>query len=162
MVLRQLTVDLKLTDGFTHQVGLYVLDWDNMGRTERVDVVDQANGSVLDSRTVSSFTGGQYLVYNVTGPGSVPDRRRGSRKPCSAGIFDDAPSTSPPQYICENRHIYAGQLGERIWRTGLQSCGWERQPDCRASVVTSDRYSIGFLSGVVGRILPHKLAGRRG
>ena len=61
------TVDVNLTDGVTHQVALYALDWDNNGRTERVDAVDPANGSVLDSRTVSSFTGGQYLVYNVTG-----------------------------------------------------------------------------------------------
>ena len=63
-----LTVDVNLTDGVTHQVALYALDWDSgNGRTERMDVVDPANGSVLDSRTVSSFTGGQYLVYNVTG-----------------------------------------------------------------------------------------------
>ena len=61
------TVDVNLTDGVTHLVALYALDWDNAGRTERVDAVDPANGSVLDSRTVSSFTGGQYLVYNVTG-----------------------------------------------------------------------------------------------
>ena len=61
------TVDLNLTDGVTHQVALYAVDWDKAGRTERVDAVDPANGSVLDSRTVSSFTGGQYLVYNVTG-----------------------------------------------------------------------------------------------
>ncbi len=61
------TVDVNLTDGQTHQVGLYFLDWDNGGRTERVDVLDAATGSVLDSRTVSSFTGGQYLVWNLSG-----------------------------------------------------------------------------------------------
>jgi hypothetical protein len=61
------TVDVNLTDGVTHQMQLYALDWDNQGRIERVDVVDPANGSVLSSRTVSSFTSGQYLVYNVTG-----------------------------------------------------------------------------------------------
>ena len=61
------TVDVNLIDGVTHQVALYALDWESGGRSERVDAVDPANGSVLDSRTVSSFTGGQYLVYNVTG-----------------------------------------------------------------------------------------------
>ena len=61
------TVDVNLTDGVTHQVALYALDWDNAGRTERVDVVVNPANGVLDSRTVSSFTGGQYLVYNVTG-----------------------------------------------------------------------------------------------
>ena len=61
------TVDVNLTDGITHQLALYALDWDTNGREERVDAVDPATGAVLDSRTVSSFTGGQYLVYNVTG-----------------------------------------------------------------------------------------------
>ena len=83
------TVDLNLTDGMTHQVALYALDWDNIGRTERVDAVDPANGLVLDSRTVSSFTGGQYLVYNVTGHvqfriTSVAGKRRAQRSSSSA------------------------------------------------------------------------------
>ena len=60
-------MDVNLIDGVTHQVALYALDWESGGRSERVDAVDPANGSVLDSRTVRSFTGGQYLVYNVTG-----------------------------------------------------------------------------------------------
>ena len=62
-----LVVDVNLTDDETHQVALYVLDWNNQGWVEQVDVVDPGTGLVLDSRTVSSFAGGQYLVYNVTG-----------------------------------------------------------------------------------------------
>ena len=61
------SVDVNLTDGLTHQVGLYYLDWDSGGHSERVDVLDAATGTVLDSRTVSSFSGGQYLVWNLTG-----------------------------------------------------------------------------------------------
>src|SRR5690242_13413564 len=62
------TIDLAFADANTHQVALYLLDWDVMGggRTERVDIVD-ANGTVLDSRTVSGFSNGQYLVWNLSG-----------------------------------------------------------------------------------------------
>ncbi|HEY6392337.1 MAG TPA: malectin domain-containing carbohydrate-binding protein [Bryobacteraceae bacterium] len=50
-----------------HQVALYLLDWDNYyGRIERVDILD-ANNAVLDTRTVSNFVGGQYLVWNLSG-----------------------------------------------------------------------------------------------
>ena len=86
--------DVNLSDGVTHQVALYALDWDNYGRSERVDVVDPANGSVLDSRTVSSFTGGQYLVYNVTGHVQFRITNVAGANPVLNGIFFDG--TPPP------------------------------------------------------------------
>jgi hypothetical protein len=61
------TIDLNFTDGQTHQVALYALDFDNYhGRSEKIDILD-TNGKVLDSRPVSSFVGGQYLVWNLSG-----------------------------------------------------------------------------------------------
>jgi hypothetical protein len=43
------------------------LDWENAGWSERIDVLDAANGSMLDSRTVSGFSSGQYLVWTIGG-----------------------------------------------------------------------------------------------
>ena len=61
------TVDLNFKDASTHQVALYLLDWDNyFSRTERVDILD-ANNTLLDSRAVSRFVSGQYLVWNLSG-----------------------------------------------------------------------------------------------
>jgi hypothetical protein len=61
------SVDLNFTDSNIHQVAFYMLDWDNyLGRTQRIDILD-ANNTVLDTRTISSFTGGQYLVWNLNG-----------------------------------------------------------------------------------------------
>ena len=61
------TVDLNFKDTSSHQVAMYLLDWDNFyGRTERVDILD-ANNTLLDSRSVSSFINGQYLVWNLSG-----------------------------------------------------------------------------------------------
>ena len=34
---------------------------------QRVDILNAATGAVLDTRTVSAFNGGQWLVWNVTG-----------------------------------------------------------------------------------------------
>ena len=59
--------DLNFIDGLSHQVALYVLDWDASSRIERIDVLDAATGAVLDTRTVSGFTGGQYFVWTVRG-----------------------------------------------------------------------------------------------
>ncbi len=63
-----MSVDIVFTDSNTHQFALYLMDWDQWagGRTERVDILDTA-GNVLDTRTVSSFANGQYLVWNGKG-----------------------------------------------------------------------------------------------
>jgi YVTN family beta-propeller protein len=62
-----LSIDLRFNDSNTHQVALYLLDWDNFnGRTERVDILD-SNNNVLDSRSASGFVGGHYLVWNLSG-----------------------------------------------------------------------------------------------
>jgi hypothetical protein len=63
------TVDVNVTDGNTHQVALYLLDWDNSlgGRSEQVDVLDATTGKVLDSESAASFQNGDYLVWDVSG-----------------------------------------------------------------------------------------------
>jgi hypothetical protein len=61
------TMDLNLTGG-PRRVGIYLLDWDNWyNRTQRVEVIDAATGTVLDLRDASSFQGGRYLAWNLTG-----------------------------------------------------------------------------------------------
>jgi hypothetical protein len=60
------TLNLDVTDGKTHQVALYLLDWNSAGRSERITVLN-STGQVIDTRTVSSFQGGQYEVWNVAG-----------------------------------------------------------------------------------------------
>jgi glucose/arabinose dehydrogenase len=61
------TLDLNLTDASPHQVALYGVDWDAGSRAERIDVLDAASNAVLDTRTLTNFGNGQYLVWAVTG-----------------------------------------------------------------------------------------------
>lgn len=61
------TLDLNLSDGAAHTVALYLLDWDNNFRAERIDVLDAASGKVLDSRSAANFTNGAYLVWTLQG-----------------------------------------------------------------------------------------------
>jgi uncharacterized membrane protein YkoI len=61
------TFDVNLMDGNIHQFALYALDWDASGRSETIQVVDANTGAVLDTRTLSSFNNGVYLVWNLSG-----------------------------------------------------------------------------------------------
>jgi RHS repeat-associated protein len=62
------TVDVNLTDGNTHRVALYTIDWDGGdGRQERIEVLDAESNAVLDSREVTLYTSGKYLVWTLKG-----------------------------------------------------------------------------------------------
>ncbi len=61
------TVDINLTDGQAHNVALYLLDWENAGRVERVDLIDVSTGIVDRTQTISKFVNGVYLYWNIVG-----------------------------------------------------------------------------------------------
>ena len=63
----QFTMNVSITDGQSHRVRLYFLDWDSTSRSQRIDVINPSTGAVLDTRTISGFSGGQYLTWDVTG-----------------------------------------------------------------------------------------------
>jgi len=60
-------LDVNITDGNTHQLALYVLDWDSKGRAETIQAADGTSGAVLDTRSLSNFTNGIYYIWNVSG-----------------------------------------------------------------------------------------------
>jgi hypothetical protein len=64
--LSTMTVDLAFHDSSNHQVALYVMNWDGLQRSERIDVLN-ASGTVVDTRSVSNFVNGQYLVWTMSG-----------------------------------------------------------------------------------------------
>ena len=61
------TFDVRLADGQPHWIALYCLDYDFAGREQTVDILEAATGTRLDSRIITNFTGGTYLVWAVTG-----------------------------------------------------------------------------------------------
>ena len=62
-----MSFDLNLTDGQSHKVSLYFVDYDSTVRNEQIQIIDATTGAVLDTETISSFHGGEYLSWNVTG-----------------------------------------------------------------------------------------------
>jgi hypothetical protein len=81
------TLDLALSDGSPHQVALYAVDWDVRSRAERIDVLDAATNALLDSRTLTNFDNGQYLVWTVTGHVVFRVTLTGGVNPIISGLF---------------------------------------------------------------------------
>ena len=82
-----MTIDINLTDGNTHPVALYMLDWDGSSRAERVDVLDAISQAVLDTQTVSGFHNGEYLVWNLHGHVTLRITLTGGGNAVASGLF---------------------------------------------------------------------------
>ena len=85
------TIDVNPgSGGPPRRVALYALDWDNNGRSETVEVLNPATGAVLDARTVTAFTGGQYWIWEITGPVRLRVTRTGGANAVVSGVFLDS------------------------------------------------------------------------
>jgi RHS repeat-associated protein len=62
------TIDINLTDGNSHRVSVYALDWDGAnGRNGTIDVLDATSNAVLDTRPLNSYSSGKYFVWQMRG-----------------------------------------------------------------------------------------------
>jgi hypothetical protein len=79
--------DVALTDGNTHQVAVYALDWDSTARGETITVVDANSNAVLDTRTITNFHGGVYLYWSVSGHVKINVRLTAGGNAVISGVF---------------------------------------------------------------------------
>jgi uncharacterized protein (TIGR03437 family) len=91
------SMDVNLSDGLTHRVAIYAVDWDGNNRQQRIDVVDWATNVLLESRTMSGFNGGQYLVWDVRGRVKFIVNKVGGKSAVVSGLYfgGAGPSATP-------------------------------------------------------------------
>jgi hypothetical protein len=91
------SVDILLTDGLTHRMAIYFLDWDQASRRQTVQVTDADTGAVLDSRLISEFGSGVWVSWTVRGHVKVTITPQNVNGVISAIAFD--PSGSSQQAV---------------------------------------------------------------
>ncbi len=87
------TINVNITDGQTHDLELYFLDYTNAGRAETVQISDATTGTVLDTETVSSFSKGVYLQWEVSGDIVITLTKTAGPSALLSGLFFDAVGT---------------------------------------------------------------------
>ena len=87
------TVNVNLSDGKSHDLELYFDDWDSSGRAETVQISNAA-GTVLSTESISSFTTGLYLDWQVSGDLVITFTRTAGNNAVLNGLFIDPPATA--------------------------------------------------------------------
>lgn len=92
------TFDLDVGDSY-HNVAMYLLDWDNQGRTQTVEI-RKTDNTLLASQSTGSFNNGKYLIFKIKGSVRVNVIKTGSGpNAVISGLYFDAASggsTSTP------------------------------------------------------------------
>lgn len=84
-----LTLDVNLKDDKTHRLALYLIDWDSVARVETIELLDGVTLKVLDTRQVSKFSDGQYLVWKVSGHTMIRVTPVAGANAVASGLFLD-------------------------------------------------------------------------
>jgi hypothetical protein len=118
---QQFHVDLNFTDGKTHRVAFYFVDWDGLNRNQDVSIINATNSAVLMTQNMSNFGSGVYWVVELSGHVtlSLTSRVTGANSVLS-GIFFAPPTIPPPtvgtiQLISGSANIpVSAQIGDTI------------------------------------------------
>jgi len=79
--------DVNFTDGNSHRFALYALDWDSTARAETIQIVDANTSAVLDTRNISLFNNGIYLIWNLSGHVKINVTLTGGGNAVISGAF---------------------------------------------------------------------------
>jgi len=81
------TINVNLTDGNTHQIALYLLDWDSTARSETISILDAVTNAVLFTGPFSGFHNGEYAVWSVQGHVLIQITKTGGANAVVSGVF---------------------------------------------------------------------------
>lgn len=118
------------------KVSLYLLDWDGLGRTVTVDVLD-ATGAILDRQTASLFIGGVYLSWAITGDVTFRVTRISGPNAVVSGVFFDPlpegetqPQATTASFTGEDRSTRGSWIGGYGGKGALagSDAAWEHPP----------------------------------
>ncbi len=84
-------VDVTFTDSLAHTVTLYLADYNRKHRSERVEVINTANGGILATQDVNNFQNGEFVSFDVTGDTTFRILRTAGPDAVVSGVFLDAP-----------------------------------------------------------------------
>ena len=82
-------IDVSVAGDTARLVSLYFLDWDNAGRSQKVEVLDKSTGALLHTTTVANFVNGAYAQYRLKGELTFRLTRVAGANAVVSGIFFD-------------------------------------------------------------------------
>ncbi len=118
------SINLNFTDGQSHQTSIYLADIDKQHRVETVSILDADTNKLLNSQTISNFSKGEYLTWNLRGHVIIYISNDAGPNAVYSGLFFDSPTTSPSTSVSTD--------------TTTEGYNWRNQYGSQGAVVVGD------------------------
>src|ERR1019366_5476702 len=92
------SLNIQFNDGLIHQTSIYLADLDHKKRVETIAILDGATGAVLNTQTISNFSKGEYLTWNLRGHVIIDVINDAGPNAVYSGIFFDTPTTAATSF----------------------------------------------------------------
>ena len=120
------TLSVSFSDDQAHNLALYAVDFDNQGRSERVKITRAATGALLDSETLTGFSGGVYLDWRIFGSVVITVTRVAGPSAVVSGLFFDAATVSATASASTTAEVTKqDSRTEGTWKGGYGSRGYD-------------------------------------
>jgi hypothetical protein len=107
------TLDFNFYDSETHRLSLYLIDWNDQKRALQIELFDPTTDQLLDSRIVSSYTSGVYMLYDLRYRARLKLTTVGGVNNLVFGMFFDKPSLIAPRFSPE-AGVFPGRINVAI------------------------------------------------
>jgi hypothetical protein len=88
-------LNIQTTDRNSHRLAVYCLDYDRSGRQQTLELVNADTGAIIDSRVISNFGAGIWVIYSVSGNLIVRAQRVTGPNAVISGLFFDPSGATP-------------------------------------------------------------------
>lgn len=119
-----LTIDVSFTDGQSHEVALYLVDWETGGRSQTFEIRDASTQALLDSRTLTGFSGGQYLRWTLRGHVTVTVTKTTGPSTVIGGLFFGTPPDGDPSGDAAAVFVGTDSTTRGSWRGVFGNAGY--------------------------------------
>ncbi len=132
------SINVNATDNQPHRIALYLLDWDAQGRAQKIDVLDAATGTLLETRSAVGFSAGQYFAWTIRGHVVFSVTPIGGPNGVVSAVFVDPGSSAPVVSVTS-----AQQVGNNL------DVGWSLPSGVTATAHRLDFYQASTLVATV-------------
>src|SRR5579871_2115402 len=140
------SVNVFVGYGQPYQLSLYMVDWENSGRQQRIDLYNADTGALLDSQTLTSFNNGVYLSWDIQGSLQIQITSLTAASAVLNGLFLDLASLSARSATRGSQlFVHSDRVVKMLGTTALGTLvNRQYHEDAQGSVLATTR-SLGLL-----------------
>jgi subtilisin family serine protease len=143
----QFDLNFVPADDSVHNVTLYLVDYGNRRRSERIEAINSLNGITITTQDVVNFAHGVFVTFAISGPTTLRIHNTGGPDAVASAVYFDAPAGEKLQFIGTDNTTMGNwkQAGYGVLRSYVAGQNFPGAGGPNTGVLVSNGVSLGLL-----------------